>query len=1239
MSNIRIAFDRYLELQSAKRHAEMLRWCLDDVLPNYTASRIQKKSMLLPMNLKLSCKLSNIGVRNFGLWKRKFSVVSCQYFNSNYDVLVKRDTNRDQIVKIANQKLMNFTSMLKNNDNTKEHYDLSDLIMNMFEWFYSYGLFEHCYKVLSIIPKPRFRWFTHTDTKKVLYVIDNFGTQTDVVELFRAFPSSKSVKDLVVVTNLRKNEFLNILIGMLEDCKADNILKSFTNILRLSNSRTDSGTFMITLVLSYIIKNFCTKDQARALVKRVTQSDLPKAFYSGPLICVMYDFILEDEGLEEAIKWMKRIVNSHGVTYTDKGWIVFSALKHGDKRPLYSFLLWASLFKDVSLNYETVPSELLILKSRWLFSHKFDFSQLDNLRVSENEISRLVSILIYGHTLWGSKEEALKFYSYKESHILKLETSDRIGKLKCLAHLKRYSEVLEFLDGCIGEDANVMSSASYDVVFLSLAKLKKWNKLKDQFDSLYKKEQITTLREYSVMFMSLASRGATKYILNLWDTFTKRGYTPNETILASIIFGFIKTKSYTKALQWFSAYSYYHVPLGLKSYGLMLNALASTNDFASCFRLLDEMSSRNLKLTSLQMKPLLKQCALLGDTKGVIKVLKEYYPMFDIVITNNDMRWINWSHYYGNRFGTVIQNYYRRLKMHSAIDYKDTVLALESASKYSDPLKFWSLWKKLERNHEIMGIDAYIIYMNCYVRRFGLFNIDNELDKIQEVVRYKHFPIKIFNEMIFSSIRKGRPEYTPYILKMALNRGCIPSSKTYSLLLQSNCSSYRYSEGHIEETIQLLNEVLLNRRKDKLGKLNRDLNPMSFKLVMMHILKFKGVVTARKYFELYVESSKNYLLDNIHILNIELMLLGEEGRWEEFSGCYDRYILLLKSKMKYARFRSSSTTYSTRVKQFGYPLASSVNEFPIRISHSPSLRIPSSIKKAMFTVWPYRLRQLEYMEQLDDVNSNIKLLYKNGFMLSNNNLNDTALLMSKHYELIGDTVLFINRYLLPKHLKEIQYNYSKMRYRLGKFSRQRTPSIYIKKDVFFQIMDNFDNALSARLTPAQKDDLLDSVTFSGSFNILQSLRKVIASRNRLVLLSKFTRKIRERFYNIRHHSLINWKRYDAKLFVLNMLNKRIRYRSKEYYLRERRKEIIKDLTNENDAETRSQLSLKKDKVRKEFLELNRKKRSVLNSIREENSGLKKYNVGDFNLYKFSATRTSIDPTEKSEAVGSKPRNS
>lgn len=1237
MSNIRVAFDRYLELQSAKRHAGMLRWCLDSIVLDSTAMDTQKqKSMLLPINPKLSYSSNFIGRRIFALWKRRFSIASCKYYNSNYDIMIRRDTSWDEIIGIADQKLATFSSSHDHTKTSKTKYDFAVKVRTLFDWFYSYNLYGYCYKTLLLIPNPKFCWFTQAHVRKLLHVIDEHGSSDEIFELYKSFPSLQSVSVLTVIKNLRNDSILGPLIVMLESNNAETSLEVLDKLLCNPESKSEPGTFMITIVLSNVLQKFCTDDQKGVLIKRIIQSDLPKAFYSGLIVHTMYDYTLKSNGVSGALNWMKCIVNSPGVTYKDKDRLIFFALKHGNKNIIYSIKLWSDMFPEVSLNYESIPSEILIMKNRWLFCQTLDFSQLDDASLDEDELSRLVSILIYGHTLWGSKEEALRLYFYKESHILKLETSDKIGKLKCLVRLERYSQALGFLDDCVKEDPVFMSTESYDSMFLSLAKMRKWDRLKDQFDFLYNQEQITTIKEYSVLFMSLASRGATKHILDLWDTFTKRGYKPNEMILSSIIFGFIRTKSYSKALQWFSAYSYYHVPLGLKSYGLMLNALASTNDFVSCFRLLDEMSAKNLKLTSLQMRPLLKCCALLGDFKGVTKILKKYFRMFDIVVTNSDLRWINWSHYNGNRFGTVIQDYYRRLKMHSTIEYKDTLLALESASKCADPLKFWNLWNRLDKIHGVMKIDAYIIYMNCYIRCFGLSDIEHELDQIQEVAKCKCLPIKIFNEMIFSCIRKGLPEYTSYILKIALDRGCKPSSKTYSLLLQSNCSSYEYSEKHIDETLQLLNEVLLNRRKDKLGKLDRDLTPMSFKLVIMHVLKFKGVVTARKYFELYVENSKNYLLDDIHILNIELMLLGEEGRWEEFSGCYDRYIALLKNKLKYARLHSNSTIYGSRIKRFGYPPCSSINEVPMRTSHSPSLRISSFLKKAIFTVWPYRLRQLEYMEQLDDVNSDIKSLYNDGFIFSNDNLNETALLMSKHYDLIGDAVLFINDYLLPYHLKKIQHGRSKMKYRLEKIPYKKSPSIYIKEDVFFQIMDNFDSALSTRLTPAQKDALLDSVTFSDSINILQSLRKVISSRKRMNMLTKFSNKIRGRFYNIRHHTLIGWKRYDTKSFMLNILDRRIKYRSKESYLKERRKEIIRNLIKENDTSKRSLLLSKKEKIREELRDLNRKRKSILNDIRKENSGSRKYNVGNFNLYKLSPTPTDIvNPVKKTTTEESK----
>ncbi|VEU21962.1 DEKNAAC102979 [Brettanomyces naardenensis] len=1237
MSNIKVAFDRYVEFQSTQRRALMLRWCLG--FGSNEIARVDllgRKSMLIPVAADFSLrKLVNIK-RNLWLWKKDFSTTTSRYFDNNFDIIVNRDLNPNEIILMADEKLLKLRGMLERHPDGREGKDdtetLEKEIRDTFKWLFGNKLYGICFDLLKLITKSHYSSFQFIDFRNLVVVIDKYGSVDDLFDMFEAFAANPTVSQLPLLSHLNANPLVSGLVNLYRSHNQEEIILILDSIISSYPERIQ-GNFgfnsILTKICSCQLSGSHDDRFANQLIEKLMQSSIPKSQYDYDLVRQIYRKTLASKNLDAAVLLMRTIVNDESVSYQRKQSLVFAAIKHSEKEPLNACYLWALLFPAVEFNYETTPDELLILKHRWIFGKELPLNLADDKIIASDEVvlSRIISLLIYGHSRWGSRDFVRKLYAYKESLGLSVEISDEIGLLRSLVHLKKYDEALDLISKCSKEDERFVSPESYDSIFLCLAKSEKWDELKDKFDFLFEKEQITTMKQYSVMFMVLASRGATKYVLDLWDTFLKRGFKPDDMILCSIIFSFIKTKSYAKALQWFSAYSYYKVPLSSKSYGMMLNGLASTHDFQSCFKMLDELAQKNITLNSYQMEPFLRQCALLGDHKSIELILSKYYPTFGIPVTPRDSRWILRAHYYGNRFGVVVETYERQLVREDKVAYQDTLLALEAASKYTNVSKFYQLWDRCLKMHaDQMTVEAYIIYMGVNVRIHGLYGCEQILDEVQQRFKLKYLPVRIFNEMIFSSIRMGRPWYAPTIVKMSLMRGVVPSSKTYSLLLQSNTSLYQYSEEHIDETIQLLNEILLNRKKDKLGKFDKDLNPMSFKLVIMHIIRFKGVEEARKYFELYVENSKNYLLDNIHILQTELLLLGEEGRWEEFGGCYDRYLSLVKAKLQYARMKNDEELYdnieSDRISSF-YDHVSpvSVNESSIKFSRMPSVGIPSSLKKALFTVWPYRLKQLADTEQLDEVMSIVGRLFKEGFILSNKNLNETALLLSGSEDLIPETVAFINKYILPGHILHRRLALTKMKYRMSEIPHIHEPEIRFINDIYFGIMRNIDGILSARLNVAQKETLLDSIMISDTKTVMKNLRSIIRSQSFIDRVYTMTRKKAGKFYRRKHHIRRMRRVQKERLMKFDKIDEMMNYRKRWLALKERKQSLLVKIDNTTDSSERLTFLHEMADVKKGFEQLRADRKVALETLRQQQRDRKKiddervYKIGRINIFK------------------------
>ncbi|ODV87336.1 hypothetical protein CANARDRAFT_194938, partial [[Candida] arabinofermentans NRRL YB-2248] len=526
-----------------------------------------------------------------------------------------------------------------------------------------------------------------------------------------------------------------------------------------------------------------------------------------------------------------------------------------------------------------------------------------------------------------------------------------------------------------------------------------------------------TLSQYTAVFKALSVRGATDQITDLWDTFLKREFLPNDLILCYIIQSYIASKSYADALGWFAAFSHYNIPLNSMSYGLMLTALSGSNDIRLCFGLLDELDGLgNIKLEKKDLNQFLGRIALLGDYKSIELIISKYYTSFGIERTIEDMTWILKAHYHANRHGTVV-HLVEKFVEEGTDTYELNRLALESSVKFNNLSCFKVTWRRLiERFPDQMEIRTFIPFMVAQVRQGQFSSIPERLDQIQK--RFGKLPSIIFNQMIYEAIRLKQTRTAMKILGESLKRGVQPSPKTYSLMMKASLRDTGKVNDNLEITTQLLDDVLVKRKEDGFGKLDHDIHAASFKQVIANILKHEQVSQARKYFELYIQHSKDNLLDNIHILSAELMVLGAEQRWNEFEQCFARYVDLIRAKMDVARMKSTHEP-KRKVSQVRFdtslppPSSQFLDEPNIKYNIKPNSKTPAYLNGALHSVWPYRLQQLSETDRLDEVMTMVQQLRDDGLVLSHSNYNTTALVLSRDPSQLRASIQFMDKYMLP----------------------------------------------------------------------------------------------------------------------------------------------------------------------------------------------------------------------------------
>lgn len=1247
MSGMRLAFERYVNLLTLQRREEMLRWSRE--LPtNLLFDTIKDSNHQSSISPLILLRLARFSIKRAStrkyvrLLKRDFTCSTTKFFDNNYDILVNDNTADIDIEEDAIQRFNEIVEELKYfNPYSPESYtpDIILKVAKLFDWLYANKQFFLAYQLLHQLSPNYNLFFKFNQHSKIIEVFDKHGTVNDLFQYCEVFKYDKTPNIWRKLERLKSHPIISELIQL---SNANTFQEAHQSIQNLFSMNPPDGLKYLTFKIAALLyRQFDDESQNQLHQLLLNLEPHLFKFLSPGLVSQMYHRFLrkEDPSIEQQYKFFDRFMKPH---------FTASALENGsfqyrlisllpkENTQILKFRLWFNhCYKNEKLKYDTEIYPIIYLKNNRIHFLPPNFEQ--HLHLNNQQLSKAFSILIYTHSKYENKPLlGQTFFNLKSKIGLEITKTDKIGLLHSLIKLKHFERANEFLVRFLRDDPLFESDETLNPMLIIWAKNREWKKLENIYMQRYAFNETITKDQYITLFMVLSIRAGTiKILTKLWENYLNRGFEPNDQVLSSMIKAYYNVKLYDEALRWFTAYSHYNVELTPKSYSLMLLVLASIGNVDSFFKVLDELISRGIKLTNYTFHPIFNKLSLLGDHRSIEVVLTKYYPQFDLPIERDDSRWIMQAHFHAQRYGTVTDAYMNAKE--SEISYRDTLLALDSALKFSEVKTFEKIWNKCQVIHSVRGdldVRAYVHYMSYWIRKHGTFQLESKLEEIKQVTKISKFPTSLFNQMLFSAIRTHRPWLTRKIMKNALNNDVVPSSKTYSMVLQSNVSMPWVARNSIDQTIQIFEELLAHRKEDKFGKMDDDINPMSLKLVFKAIIRYKGIDEARRLFEKYVEVARDNIAHDIRILSIELMLLGEEERWIEFDECYESFLKLIIPLLKRAKLQDD-TVNSMFDASSGFKRLDSLNDINLRNhidevklakSEDADAKIPSWIKKAHYDVWIYRLKQLEVAESLKELDSIMEYLIKNGIVFSNNNLNETALFLSKRPELLENTALFIDKYLLPYHIKNKRIEKLKLTYKAHKIPTVNTKPYYkFKSDVYHQVMKNLSINLDLTLSPEKKASFLKGITESPNKHFLKSLTHAMQDRHHMRSSFMKTQKMRKEFYrgirNLRKKQSLAAE-YKRKF---SEVDKAIDYSKKKkdlidamHFVTEQIKRVEKEYgdlwdheKNRPANEIAARLIEEKRSLRKSMNALRQKKVNLMTELSKENT--KSYKVGKIDL--------------------------
>ncbi|KAG7728831.1 hypothetical protein KL948_003868 [Ogataea haglerorum] len=990
MSNLKLALQRCIELQSATKRELALQWCLD-----LTTSLSRDKFRYNGLVPTLSRDRLRYVIIQLQQFKRNISMTNTKFFEHNLKIMAEQPSSSKSF-KEAHDKVEQYIE-LKNSSSEKEHENEK---AELFDYLYK-NRYESLIVKLFRDSVDKFAGFKESQFYQLTKIIDQYGTLEDLNSFLEQYSTKKTSHLLRRLENMKNIREIKAILQFQESIDP-NLLNHIKNYRGLS--------LALTKYLRHQIWTSKSLEKKQSMAKSALD-------ILGPENCDVQFLaeayrVLRSGDLKTRYKLAKQLIDPQR-----KNDIVFAMLS--STSPTESCYLWVNEFPDVKLA-DQVPKELYILKHRYLFAGRLPKNFARHLDLDRAQLEKLISCLIFGYSRWGDHQYVFDLVKLKGQLGLEISVIDQVGIFLATLQLDKNEAYNAFKS--LPQEAH-----RYVVkeVIEMLGKANRWDELNAFFSGLSRLNYTPTVEDYTMMFEALASRGATDQIMELWEMFLRRGLIPTDRVLQAIIKSHIRKQAYADCLQWFAAYSHFKIPLSPKAYGLMLQALSGTNELVACFQLLDELTKiKNATLKRNNFSGFASNCAIGGDHKSIETLLSVYYPKFGLTPEAPDFTWILKAHFNSQRYNTVI-DIFRKLQADKLDCYGSYEVALLSASRLGTLRTFDILWDEFSRKFkDELKIESYEPFLIAYCRRHKFNRVVKFMDGLRE--HYKRFPSKLLNQVFFQYMRMGNLKNAFSLIGIALSRGIEISSKTYSLVLQAGTdlvSNFNAS---------LMEELLNNKTKDSLGFAEKDLSPAAFKTAIKCLLNENQTRKARFLFETYIETSSSYFLDNVHILALELMILGKENRWQEFDSCFNRYYSIVRQKIVHARLKNTQVYDKMDDLNFRLHTGSTLqtlDEIRLRDRSLKPGAIARYLREAVVDVWPYRLKQLDNQGQLRTIPQAVEQMLADGFVLSSLNVNETALKLSTDPSLVRETVEFIERYLLGDLMRRGRLRFLRLQFK------------------------------------------------------------------------------------------------------------------------------------------------------------------------------------------------------------------
>lgn len=532
--------------------------------------------------------------------------------------------------------------------------------------------------------------------------------------------------------------------------------------------------------------------------------------------------------------------------------------------------------------------------------------------LSDLQFNEFLTTLLYTSNYCRRYELTTLLWEYKIKKKIELTSNDLASIMKAQADLGNYETVLKLYD----EYPNIHNDYSqFDQLLIAHSRLKDWNKLRDQFESLYGIGNLPNLDQYGIVMYAVASEGDSKAVDKLHVQLLRRGLIPNYSILQSILYSHYKASDYHTCLKQFELFDEYKIAPSPSTISIMLNVYGRLVGIDSALKFFKKTINSNPEIISeVHFAILINHCSHTTNSliaKEIFNIMTENY---DIIPSEKSIAALMHTYNECNlpqQALHIYKQYYLRQDINKSLINEDNIIkiyneALIANLKIGDEKSFDKLYQQIIDQHTTLNSEFYRIIMLFHIQQKK--DIKHAEGILSQMLANKNESLKYVTVKHFEVLMGGydRMKYHKDVLRnySKMSKLKIPlNSKILYYIIKSTFGIQIALKKELTPGIKLVEDILKSVQKKQLNIASEDLHPSIVALPIKLIIKYDNPSKAFKILNHYnrVKYKKNdhSSHNKMVLMRSQLMLHASLENWDAFNKTFKelwKQILFYKSQ-------------------------------------------------------------------------------------------------------------------------------------------------------------------------------------------------------------------------------------------------------------------------------------------------------------------------------------------------------